>query len=291
MESEGKKKEKLINKLRYKYRLVIINDGTFKEEFSVKLSRLNVFSIIGTLMILFVFIVYSVIAYTPIREFIPGYTNEHRTKQVFINAQKLDSLEKSNYAKKIYLENQKRIFMGDINASNGSEKPHIDTVLISDNIDLSLSETEMKWRNSKETEDVFNFDLKNDISSLKEASSIVFFVPLRGPITNTFRRGKHDGVDIVSNKNNIINSTLDGTVIQANWTFETGNVISVQHKNNFISVYKHNSKLLKKQGDFVRAGEGIAIVGGSGELSTGPHLHFELWHDGIPVNPVNYIVF
>jgi murein DD-endopeptidase MepM/ murein hydrolase activator NlpD len=122
--------------------------------------------------------------------------------------------------------------------------------------------------------------------------SVLFFVPLKGVITNEFNISQgHFGVDIVSRQNEAIKAVLDGTVILSNWTIETGFTIAIQHQENIISVYKHNSALLKKVGEFVKAGDPIAIVGQTGELTSGPHLHFELWYDGNPVNPKEYITF
>ena len=121
---------------------------------------------------------------------------------------------------------------------------------------------------------------------------IVFFAPLMGIITDGFdRKTKHFGLDVVAKEKSRISSVLDGTVVISTWSSETGYVIGVQHQNGYLSLYKHNSIILKSIGDFVSAGEHVAIIGNSGDLSSGPHLHFELWHEGIPVNPENYIVF
>jgi murein DD-endopeptidase MepM/ murein hydrolase activator NlpD len=123
-------------------------------------------------------------------------------------------------------------------------------------------------------------------------SQLHFFTPLRGVITNSYNQETdHFGTDIVAGPNEVIKATLEGTVIVANWTLETGYVIQIQHENNLVSIYKHNAELLKKVGNRVLAGEPIAIVGNSGEITTGPHLHFELWYNGSPVNPEDYIVF
>jgi murein DD-endopeptidase MepM/ murein hydrolase activator NlpD len=123
-------------------------------------------------------------------------------------------------------------------------------------------------------------------------SSFFYFTPLKGIVINGFDAAKqHYGVDVAGKKDDIIKSVLDGTVIFSNWTLETGYIIGIQHQHNLISVYKHNSALLKKLGDYVKAGDPIAFIGNSGELSSGPHMHFELWYNGNPVNPKDYIPF
>jgi murein DD-endopeptidase MepM/ murein hydrolase activator NlpD len=123
-------------------------------------------------------------------------------------------------------------------------------------------------------------------------SNFFFFTPIQGIISNGYNpANRHFGIDIVSKMNEAVKSVLDGTVILSAWTLQTGNIIAVQHQSNIISVYKHNSVLLKKEGDNVKAGDPIAIVGESGEMQTGPHLHFELWYNGNPVNPREYISF
>jgi len=148
-------------------------------------------------------------------------------------------------------------------------------------------------RVSFENQTKFNLFPRNEIMAGNvQIYSQNFFKPLNGIITAKFAPlEKHYGIDIVAPHNDAVKSVLDGTVIMAAWTLETGYVIVIQHAGNLISVYKHNAVLLKQEGDFVKAGEPIAIAGNSGEISTGPHLHFELWYNGNPVNPTNYINF
>jgi murein DD-endopeptidase MepM/ murein hydrolase activator NlpD len=115
---------------------------------------------------------------------------------------------------------------------------------------------------------------------------------VNGIVTNSFKGSEnHFGTDIVAGPNEVVKATLDGTIILSTWTIETGNVVQIQHDNDLISVYKHNAEILKNMGKRVKAGEPIAIIGNSGELTTGPHLHFELWYKGKPVNPEEYITF
>lgn len=289
MEQE-KKNKKLLKKLKHKYRLVILNDATFEERFSYRLSPLNIFTLTLSLAVVLMATVVVVIVFTPLREYIPGYTDvslrEDLTKMVL----KSDSLEHELNQNKVYLANISSILKGEDPASNDS--------LLTDTI--SPSQIGNPSVRSKEDSLLRDYVEREDSYSLKSTSStnqnsnrnIYFFTPLKGSLTSTYDpKTNHFGVDIVAPKNEAIKATLDGTVISADWTVETGYVIHLQHKDDLISVYKHNSVLLKKTGDLVKAGEPIAIIGNSGELTSGPHLHFELWKAGIPLDPTKYVNF
>jgi murein DD-endopeptidase MepM/ murein hydrolase activator NlpD len=157
---------------------------------------------------------------------------------------------------------------------------------------LKKSSQDSMLRKEIESQDRYTLGVKDNSSFANNASGFLFFPPAKGTVTNRFDPvTKHYGIDIVANANEAVKSTLDGTVLIANFTSETGYVIGIQHSNNLLSFYKHNSSLLKKPGDFVKAGEVIAIIGNSGELSSGPHLHFELWYNGIALDPRKYISF
>lgn len=284
-----KKKKKKLQKLKHKYRLVILNDDTFEEKVSVRLSRLNVFSIVGFGSLMLIVLVTIIIAFTPLREFIPGYTDVNIRKQGIKNTLKLDSLELALQQKEQYINNINRIVQGD--PLQFSDSIVVDTSVNYKNITNNRVEEDSLLRVMIETEEKYNL-FKSASNTPEDISNFIFFSPLKGIVTDEFNaRKQHFGVDLVAPKNEAIKATLDGTVIFAEWTVETGYVIQLQHANNLISVYKHNSSLHKKQGDKVNAGDVIAIVGNSGELSTGPHLHFELWYNGIPINPQEYIVF
>ena len=147
-------------------------------------------------------------------------------------------------------------------------------------------------RDEIESEEQYNLLATDEGDASKGIAAFFFFTPLKGLVTASFDPGKeHYGVDVAAAKNEAVKACLEGTVIIATWTSETGHVIQVQHGNNLVSVYKHNSVLLKKSGDRVNAGEAIAIIGESGELSSGPHLHFELWYEGKPVDPSEFMTF
>jgi len=289
---EDQEKKKLYKKLKNKYRLVILNDSTFEEKVSLRLSPLNVFTIVGLFALFLITTVSLIIVFTPIREYIPGYTDVTLQHDVNKNSIKSDSLQLALNRKDQFIENLRIILSGgnpdSVNQPDSGKK----VVQPSNLAKMGISEEDSLLRVYVESEDQYN--LKNSNSSInpKLISSYSFFTPLKGTVTSGFDLDKnHNGVDIVAPENEAIKATLDGTVIFAGWTSETGYVIQIQHENNLLSSYKHNSVLLKEEGEFVNAGEVIAIVGNSGELTTGPHLHFELWHNGTPVDPQKYISF
>lgn len=286
--SEKKEKRSFLEKFRHKYRLSIYRDETFEELLNLKLSKLNVLTIASVLTLLFLIIVISIIAYTPAKELIPGYPDQKTLRNIRLNAHRLDSLELEMKKRDVYFENIRRIISGEEPENITSPK---DTV-VSNNISFQRSREDSFLRNMVEAEQPYTLltdDRKRPQASL---SNILFFAPVKGIVTNTFNPViQHYGTDIVAGPNEVVKAVLDGTVVFASWTIETGNVIQIQHENNLISIYKHNAELLKKMGDRVKAGEPIAIIGNSGELTTGPHLHIELWHNGNPVNPENYISF
>jgi murein DD-endopeptidase MepM/ murein hydrolase activator NlpD len=282
-------------KLRDKYRLVILDEDTFEEKLSFRLSRLNVFVITGMLAIILVFLTSYLIAFTPLREYIPGYKDTNIQKELYELQLKADSIEAAVKDKDLFILNMKRVISGE-EPENSSASP-----VKSD----SASRTKYAGiRNTRgredsllraEVENQSRYNLRPGQKATPHSpslSKLSFFTPLKGVITNRFNPSRqHFGLDVVSARNEAIKAAYDGTVIFSEWTAETGYVIAVQHIDNVVTVYKHNSVLLRKQGAYVKAGESIAIVGESGELSTGPHLHFELWINGRAVDPEQYISF
>jgi murein DD-endopeptidase MepM/ murein hydrolase activator NlpD len=168
----------------------------------------------------------------------------------------------------------------------------IDTSVEVGNIQFSTSIEDSILRTQIEEEEQYNLLVTDQDHASSGLTGVHFFAPIRGMVTNPFNAGaNHFGTDIVAAPNEVVKATLDGTVILATWTLETGYVLQIQHDNNLVSIYKHNAELLKKVGNVVRAGDAIAIIGNSGELTTGPHLHFEIWHNGTPIDPEQFIVF
>ncbi len=285
--------KRMFRNLHYKYKLIVMNESTFEERWSIRLSRMNVLIIYVLLSLFSVAVTIFIIWVTPLKEYIPGYASVEQVKQVYINKLRADSLEVKIRQQNLYIENfNKRILNGenldDDDTLIGKVKEGVDYNNIPDIKTTEDSLLRLEWDNSR------NYDLIYSTSRKSNSgiSKFVFFTPLHGSVINGYDIKKaHYGVDILGKKDATIFSTLDGTVIFSGWTYEYGYIISIQHSDNLISVYKHNSALLKEEGDVVKAGDGIAIIGNTGKLTTGPHLHFELWYNRKSVNPANFINF
>jgi murein DD-endopeptidase MepM/ murein hydrolase activator NlpD len=289
MEDE-KDKGKFIHRLKYNYRLVILNDKSFKEVLSIRLTKLNAYLIVGSSALLLVAIVTLLIAFTPLRELIPGYPSGETRRHIIRNAYLLDSLENELHKRDRYFKNINAIITG---KEPTSYNTGVDTSFQTDEIEFTKSIQDSLLRIQVEQEEQYNLALLNKNFEEVNISKIHFFPPVKGMVTSSFdAKANHYGTDIAVGTDNIVKATLGGTVIMSTWSLKTGYVIQIQHKNNLISVYKHNAELLKEEGAIVKAGEAIAVVGNSGELlTTGPHLHFELWQNGIALDAENYIVF
>ncbi len=288
MAKKVKKRKDIKRKLLHKYRLVILNENTFEEKISFKLSRLNVF-VTGSLCIIgLIGLTILLIAFTPLREYIPGYSSTKLKRQATELTYKTDSLVNTlNYTNR-YLENIRKVLKGDIenneiNRDSLFEQFKLDPA----SVDLSPIREDSLLRAEVALEDKYNLFEQNS-----DKSSLVLFPPLNGTLSERFNRQKrHYAVDIVAPLDTPIKSVANGIVIFSEWTAETGYVIIIEHKDGLLSVYKHNGSLNKSQGEIVRAGEVIASVGNTGEYTTGPHLHFELWDNGNPANPLDFIDF
>jgi len=291
----AQKKEPFFRKLRNKYRLVIMNDQTFEKKLSFRLSRLNVFIVVGSLSILLVFATSYIIAFTPLKEYIPGYADFDTRKEIKTLLDKADSLASLVAVKDNYIRNIKYILEGNEALDVYPDVP--DALSLNRDITFKRSKEDSLLRLEIENQPGYNLTempAKENVFYFTTQSirNFFFFPPLTGTVINNFNPAeRHFGVDIVAPRNEAVKATLDGTVVLSAWTLETGHTIAVQHQNNLLSVYKHNSVLLKKEGDFVKAGEVIAIIGETGLYSSGIHLHFELWFNGIAVNPRDYISF
>jgi murein DD-endopeptidase MepM/ murein hydrolase activator NlpD len=282
------RKKKLKKKLLHKYRLVVLNEDTFEERLAFKLTRLNVF-VLGSLSAIFLVAITAVfIAFTPIREYIPGYSSSALQQQALELDFRTDSLLKVININDTYISSVKSVLRGEVSA----------VVINKDSIfKAAQADTEILNLNPSKADSILrakvnNEDKYNLFDSATTVSDFVFFPPVNGSISSEFDTNeKHFAVDIVIPKNTPVKATADGRVLFASWTSDASYVIIIDHGDELISIYKHNSSLTKTQGDFVKAREVIAISGSSGELSTGPHLHFELWNNGIPLNPTTFIDF
>jgi len=286
-------KDKWVDRLRNKYRLIILNETTFEEKISFRLSRLNVFIVTGILAIILIFLTSYIIAFTPLREYIPGYQSLSGQKELYSIQLRADSIQKEMNARNKLLKNITEIVGGGIPRDTLNTKPSDSSAVKFRNIKTTPSDDEVALRNDFDKESRYNINpAGSKTASGSSIRSINFFTPVKGVITTKFNvNDKHLGIDIAASKDEPVKAALDGTVIFADFTPKTGYVIGIQHRLNYITFYKQNSILLKSPGQFVRAGEPIAIVGNNGELTKGPHLHFELWHNGNPVNPLDYIDF
>jgi murein DD-endopeptidase MepM/ murein hydrolase activator NlpD len=288
--SPDKKKKHWLKRLRNKYNLIIRRDDTFEEKINFKLTPLNVFVVVGVTVILLIFLTTYIIAFTPLREYIPGYPDIKQKRKMRELTLKTDSIEKVLQQRDIYIQNIKNIIEGRITPDQNIEKPQSDQKY--DTIELRKSREDSLLRAEFEQGQKYNLMMDNEPRSTNSIRNFLFFTPVKGVVTNNFNSAAgHYGIDLVTQKNESVKAVLDGTIVFSAWTLETGYVIGIQHQGNFVSFYKHNASLYKKVGDYVKAGEVISIVGESGEQSTGPHLHLELWYNGSPVNPRDYIIF
>ncbi|CAM3341379.1 M23 family metallopeptidase [Aequorivita lipolytica] len=286
MTQKEKRAKKFKKKLLHKYRLVILNEETFEERFSFKLNRLNVF-VFSILFALFLILTTTfIIAFTPLREYIPGYSSTALKKKATQLAYKTDSLQKILYVNEQYLTSIKKVLTGDVKTVNFNKDSLIEIAKTDPSVLIRTSRKDSLLRQAVAKEDKYNPLIAPKVQQY------ALFAPVKGTITENYdSQAKHYAVDVVTIKDSPVKAVADGTVIFAEWTVATGYVIILKHDNNLISVYKHNAMLTKEQGETVKAGEVIGTVGNTGELTTGPHLHFELWRDGFPVNPTSFIDF
>ena len=287
--SEKRLKRKLLKKRLFtKNRLVILNEETFEEIFSLKLTLMNVFVVATIGAILIIFVTTFIIAFTPLREYIPGYASTQLRKDATELALKSDSLSFAIKKNEAYIQSIKKVLIGDLDyAKLNKDSILASTVEVSKDEDLKPSEADLKLREQVAQEDKYNL-----FEKAESKVSVVLFAPVKGSITEKFSlKKKHFAVDIALTKDTPIKAILNGTIIFADWTPSTGNVIILRHNNGFISVYKDVASLSKSQGDVVKTGEVIALGGSKGQESTNAHLHFELWKDGYPIDPTQFIEF
>ncbi|MBQ3206707.1 MAG: M23 family metallopeptidase [Bacteroidales bacterium] len=274
---------------RTNFRLAIMDDKSHEQLLTLHFTRTGAFVAIVTVMVMFCAIIYSIIAYTPVRTFIPGYPDALSKRAAIQNAIKVDSLESVIFRWELYSENLKRVIAGE-------EAVKIDSILLNSAkasdaaADISsLLKKDSVLRQTVMEEEQFNISARSHRDLPIEG--VLFFTPLKGVVSQGYDPAIHPYIDITAPAGSVVKAALDGTVIFAGWSDDAGHTIQIQHDGDIVSIYKHNEKLLKKTGDKVAAGAPIALVGNTGEMTTGTHLHFELWHKGETVDPTKYISF
>ncbi|HHS95980.1 MAG TPA: M23 family metallopeptidase [Phaeodactylibacter sp.] len=293
---ENQEEKKWFDKLKEHYRLVVMNDETFEEVGAYKLSALNLYILLSAVFVAVALVVFAIIVFTPLKRYIPGYGDLSQQTEIIRLNEEVLRFEKQLKGQEMYAENFRRMFVGDFIEDTISQEGDLeeipDSMLNVERIEEDeLLRKEVEYNDMLEEQALYN-KASNYIPKDIPLEQIYFIPPMKGLVSQTFAHDKqHLGVDILAPKDSPVLAALDGYVFEADWTLKTGNTIGIQHGNNIITFYKHNSAMLKKVGDYVKAGEAIAIVGNTGTLSDGPHLHFELWHKGHPVNPEDYIHF
>ena len=283
---EGKKTNALKEKLTFKYRFVVLNEDTFEERFSFKLNRLNAFILGGIFSVILITLTILFIVYTPLKEYIQGYSSTELQKEATELVYKVDSLNKALSVNDLYIQNIQQVLKGEIQRVTFNKDSVLNQLRI-DEIDFAPSAVDSAFREEVELQDRYSV-----FQEATRNTDIVFTAPLKGDITEDYNdKEKHFAIDIAVDKDTPVKAVADGTVIFKGFTADTGYVVVLEHNQGFISVYKHNATIFKDQGDLVKSGEVIASAGSTGSFSTASHLHFELWNEGYPVNPSNYINF
>ena len=271
------------------FRLAFIDNKTHQHLVTLNFTRTTFFITVVTIVVVLCTAIYSLIAFTPIRTFIPGYPDARSKRAAIQNAITIDSLENVIFRWELYSENLRRAVEGEepvkidslIKAQNTSKAESLD-------MDRIARQDSLMREHVKEEE---QFGISERERRDLPIEGLHFFTPLKGVVSQGYDPVIHPYIDIAAPEGSVVKATLDGTVIFAGWSDDAGHTIQIQHDGDIVSIYKHNDKLLKKTGDKVTAGTPIALVGNTGELTTGDHLHFELWHKGQTVDPTAYIKF
>ena len=272
------------------FRLALIENRTHKQLFTIHFTRTSFFVTIISILVTLSTLVFCITAFTPVRTFIPGYPDAHAKRAAIQNAMTIDSLQTVIYRWEIYSENIKRVV-------EGREPLKIDSLINANQPKKASAEEAASFQKQdsllrEEVKKEEQFDISSDRGRRElPIEGVHFFTPLKGVVSQEYDATVHPYIDITAATGSVVKAVLDGTVIFAGWSEDAGHTIQIQHEGDIISIYKHNEKLSKKVGDKVTAGTPIALVGNSGELTTGAHLHFELWHKGETVDPTLYIKF
>lgn len=275
-----------------KHRLVLINDETFQEERSFRLIPFNVFAIVGGIVMVISLFTILLLVFTPMGRIVPERSNQHIRSQLSNIYLHVDSLENAVNERDLFIRKVKDLVYEKFEYADDVEDPSTKTG--GKDVPVPNKSDELKeLMESVDNEAELGNLIENTLSAEKtDINSMIFMAPIKGMVSDTFAPSRsHYGTDIVAPKGEVIKATQHGTVIVATWSADTGHMLAIQHDNNVVSFYKHNSSLLKKTGDIVEVGEGIAIIGNTGEMTEGPHLHFEMWFNGQPINAQRYIQF
>lgn len=279
------------------YQLVIRDVKNYREVSSYNLTPLNIYVAVSAILFLVAVLVFLLIAYTPLRQYIPGYGDVVQRREMNDMEDLLDEMALQLEQQALYIETLNRNIHGEVVTSEDVES---DSVIVdTTNVrPVPLSEEEIRLRREMGLERVGQFSREGSNTTPVPGSAEVplaqleLVTPVNGEISAGYNPTEnHFGIDILAPQNTAIKAVRDGIVFISEFTSSNGNVIGLQHDNNLVSFYKHNSQLLKKVGDRVKAGEAIAIIGNTGKLSSGPHLHFELWHEGMVEDPTEYLRF
>ena len=280
---KNKKENKgFFKKLFNDYKVVVSSEDTFEEKFAFKASKINVFVLMLVYSVILISFTISIVFFTQLRELVPGYSSSDLLNRAIYLTQKTDSLERQIELNNKFYKSIEDVLSGKIDVFIERDNITIDSSLNEKNfISISPNSEDSILRNYVDSQDKFNLT-KNELV----IENKMFFSPIKGDITQTFNfEENHFAIDIAADIGTPVKSILDGKILFSEWSVDTGHVIIVDHGDNIVSVYKHNSKSLKEQNDFVQAGEVIAYSGNQGSLSSGPHLHFELWKNGTPIDP------
>ncbi|MBR2143954.1 MAG: M23 family metallopeptidase [Bacteroidaceae bacterium] len=286
-----RKKRHWWKNIKFKYRLTIVNENTLEEVFGLYVSKLNGLSVLFTVLLILFSLTALIMVYTPLRNYLPGYMSNELRATIVDNALQIDSLEQVAEQQRRYIANIQDLMAGRVNMDSVQTMADIDSLTAMEVDELQMpTEREEAFRQQYEAEEQFNLTAPRKKTT--DTDGLEFYRPTRGILSSVFDADlRHYGVDIAANPNESVLATLEGTVIWSTYSTETGYVIALQHRKGLVSVYKHCGALLKQQGEFVKAGEVIALVGNTGVHTTGPHLHFELWNKGQALDPEKYIVF
>ena len=280
---KNKKENKgFFKKLFNDYKVVVSSEDTFEEKLAFKASKINAFLLMLVYSAILISFTIGIVFFTELRELVPGYSSSDLLNRAVYLTQKTDSLERQIELNNKFYKSIEDVLSGKIDEFIPRENIFVDST-ISESLALTIlpSSEDSILRKYVENEDKFNLT-KNELV----IENKMFYSPIKGDITQSFNfEENHFAVDISADVGTPVKSILDGKILFSEWSVDTGHVIIIDHGDNIISVYKHNSKLLKEQNDYVQAGEVIAYSGNQGNLSSGPHLHFELWNNGTPIDP------